>query len=192
MLSHSYSSASFLHRTTEEWASGCVVISCHLGLNHNSPHLSSLCDHVPSWQDGLDKAQRWLQNEAYLKESLKLRMKKLILMAGERGAGWFEMRSGGTGYGSYALSWIEVTSTFLGKEGWESIAKSWVYLTKHVYNAVSNRWALGSFCRKWRSSQCYQGLWGSSMKKKRERFPHLNGLDDKRCVGEDKWTGTPM
>lgn len=85
-------------------------------------------------------------------------------------------------------SWMEVTPTPLGRERWKSIAKGWVYLASDAPNALSISWALVSFCRKWRSSQCYQGSWGRSMKEKLERFPLLNALADKRCTNGDEWT----
>lgn len=86
----------------------------------------------------------------------------------KKGTGCFEMSSGGIGGGGYVWSWMEMRPTLLGKKGWKFIAKSWVYLAKDAYNAVSNRWALVSFCRKWRSSQCYQRSWGSGIRKGRK------------------------
>ena len=36
-FSHLYSSDSLPHPTRQEWVSGCLVLSCHLGLNHDIP-----------------------------------------------------------------------------------------------------------------------------------------------------------
>lgn len=142
-------------------------------------------------------------DEGYWKETLKktpvkLRIKKGILMAEEK-RNWMlwvmkelvlEWSSERSTKELGVCSWVEVTPTPLGREGWKSIAKGWVYLSSDAPNALSIRWALVSFCRKWRSSQWYHGSWGKSTKEKLEIFPPLNALADKRCTSGDEWTTT--
>lgn len=156
-------------------------------------------------QDGLDKVQRWLLDEGYWKESLKnkpqkLRMEKWILMAEEK-RNWMlwvmkelvlAWSNEGVMKELVVCSWMEVTPTPLGKEGWKSIAKGWVYLASGACNALSIRWASVSFRGKERSSQFYQGSWGRIVKEKLESFPHPNALCDKRRTSGDEWTGTPV
>lgn len=148
-------------------------------------------------QEVLDKAQRWLLDEEMLlerkvlKNPIKLKIIKRILMVEEK-RNWMlwvvkelvlEWNNEGAMKEWVIYSWMEVTLTFLGKEGWKSIAKGWVYLASGAPSALSIRWALVSFCRKWRSSPCSQGWWG---KEKLERFHPLGAQADKRCTSGDE------
>lgn len=127
-----------------------------------------------------------------LKNPVKLRIIKWILMVEEK-RNWMlwvvkelvlEWNNEGPMKEWVIYSWMEVTLTFLGKEGWKSIAKGWVYLASGAPSALSIRWALVSFCRKWRSSPRSQGWWG---KEKLERFDPLGAQADKRCTSGDEW-----